>query len=428
MPGRLALVVPRFPRASETFIVSKFLGLLERGWDVHVVCNASDGPEWDRFPQLRSVPDVRRRVHRTWPHRPRWEAAMMAPVAFLECLLSAPAVTATYLSRGATRFGPGILQRLYLDSALVGLNPDLVHFEFGALGAERMHLAPLLDAPIVVSFRGYDLNYVGHDEPGYYDAVWKGAAALHFLGEDLWQRAQRRGCPPGKPHVLIPPAIDTAFFAPKEPRAIDRAGPLRILSVGRLEWKKGYEDALVAVQLLGDRGIQCEYRIVGDGSFLGAVAFGRHQLGLEDVVTFLGETDRESVRDEMLRADVFLHAAVSEGFCNAVLEAQSMELPVVCTDADGLRENVEDGVTGLVVPRRNPAALADALARLAPAAGRRRRMGEAGRRRVESRFQLKDQISAFDTLYRSVLEKRPKTETDRGAGGARELEVGTRRS
>ncbi|HYX21602.1 MAG TPA: glycosyltransferase family 4 protein [Thermoanaerobaculia bacterium] len=408
--------------------MSKFLGLLERGWDVHVVCDGSEASAWDRFPRLRRVPDIRRRVHRTWPHRPRWKAAVTAPAALLGCLFAAPRVSASYLARGGKRLGADVLRRLYLDAALIALNPDLVHFEFGALGAERMHLARLIDAPIVVSFRGYDLNYVGLDEPGYYDAVWRDAKALHFLGEDLWQRAQRRGCPPDKPHVLIPPAIDTDFFAPGGAPAEESVRPLRILGVGRLEWKKGYEDALVAVQLLRARGIPCEYRIVGDGSFLGAVAFGRHQLGLEDVVTFLGEADREAVRAEMLRADVLLHAAVSEGFCNAVLEAQSMELPVVCTDADGLRENVENGVTGFVVPRRSPAALADALARLASDPDRRRRMGQAGRRRVVARFRLEDQISAFDGLYRSVLEKGPGAETDRDAGEVRELEVGARRS
>ncbi|HKD17402.1 MAG TPA: glycosyltransferase family 4 protein [Thermoanaerobaculia bacterium] len=427
MPGRLALVVPKFPRASETFIVNKFLGLLERGWDVHVVCDRSDGPEWRRFPQLRAVPNIRPRVHRTWPHQPRWEAAMMAPAAFLGSFVAAPGATATYVSRGGRRFGLDVLRRLYLDAVLVGLKADIVHFEFGALAAKRMHLAQLLDAPIVVSFRGYDLNYVGLDEPGYYAEVWRGASALHFLGEDLWQRARRRGCPSEKPHFLIPPAIDTEFFAPGASRVADAGRPLRILSVGRLEWKKGYEDALIAVQLLGDRGIPCEYRIVGDGSFLGAVAFGRHQLGLEDVVTFLGEADRETVRAEMLQADVFLHAAVSEGFCNAVLEAQATELPVVCTDADGLRENVEDGVTGFVVPRRNPPALAAALARLAPDPARRRLMGEAGRRRVVSRFRLEDQISAFDALYRTVLEKGPNAETDPDVSEARPLQAGSGR-
>ncbi len=106
------------------------------------------------------------------------------------------------------------MRRLYLDAELVRLRCDLLHFEFGALAAERMDLEELLQCPIVVSFRGYDLNYVGLEQPGFYAEVWRRASALHLLGEDLWRRAVRRGCPPEKPHALIPPAIDCRIFRP----------------------------------------------------------------------------------------------------------------------------------------------------------------------------------------------------------------------
>ena len=408
MSRRIALVVPAFPRVSETFIVSKFLGLLEQGWDVHVVCGRSDDAEWAQFSRLREVPGLRNRVHVSWPHRPRWKASLLAPLAVLRCLFAAPSRTVSYLVRGWRLFGLGVLRRLYLDAELIGLGCELVHFEFGALAAGRMDLEDLLGCPIVVSFRGYDLNYVGLEEPDFYRQVWRRASALHLLGEDLWRRAIRRGCPPDKPHALIPPAIDAGFFDPAGSERPATAGvPLRILSVGRLEWKKGYEDSLVAVRKLLNRGIDCEYRILGDGDFFGALAFGRHQLGLEDRVTFLGAGSRDLVRAEMQKADVLLHAAVSEGFCNAVLEAQAMQLPVVCTDADGLPENVENGVTGIVVARGNSQALADALAALAGDPERRRRMGEAGRAHVAARFRPDEQISAFAQLYRGVLAGRP---------------------
>ena len=142
---------------------------------------------------------------------------------------------------------------------------------------------------------------------------------------------------------------------------------------------------------------------MGDGDYLPAVAFMRQQLGLEGVVEVLGALPREDVRQEMQSADVLLHAAVSEGFCNAVIEAQSMELPVVCTDADGLRENVADGETGFVVPRRDPDALAAKLEVLARDPALRQRMGKAGRKRVLENFQLSDQLDRLEDFYRQVL-------------------------
>jgi colanic acid/amylovoran biosynthesis glycosyltransferase len=102
-------------------------------------------------------------------------------------------------------------------------------------------------------------------------------------------------------------------------------------------------------------------------------------------------------------ADIFLHAAVSEGFCNAVLEAQAMGIPVVCTDADGLTENVADGVTGYVTPRRDSLAMAEKIISLASDGTLRHKMGAAGRKRVEKYFQLEQQMDAFDSFYEMLL-------------------------
>ncbi|HSV73501.1 MAG TPA: glycosyltransferase [Chthonomonadales bacterium] len=407
---RVALVLSAFPKLSETFIVSKFLGLLERGWDVHVVCASSDLREWDRFPALAARPELRGRVHLTLPVHPRPIVPILWPAALLRCLLRSPAGTLRYLLRGWRRFGPGVVRHFYVDAPLVALRPSIVHIEFGALAVGREHLREMLDCRLVVSFRGYDANFAGLEQPGYYDAVWQAADALHLLGRDLWRRAVSRGCPPDKPHALIPPAIDAERFQRPGRPADESEGlderPLRVLSVGRLEWKKGYEFALLAIARLRSEGVPVRYSVVGDGAYLEAVAFARRQLGLTDCVELHFAQPPEVVRKMLAEADVFLHAAVSEGFCNAVLEAQAMRLPVVCTDAGGLPENVVDGETGFVAPRRDPVSLADKLALLARDPALRRRMGEAGRRRVLEHFRVEDQITAFDRLYRSVLDGR----------------------
>ncbi len=404
---KVVLLVSSFPKLSETFIVSKFLGLLARGWDVHIVCNQSDPSEWTHFPELERRRDARRRVCISWPHRPRWLATLLTPFALLRTLLYAPRSTLRYLTRGWLRFGPDILRRLYLDAELIILQPDLIHFVFGPLAVGRMYLKDLLGCKITVSFRGYDLNYIGLDNPNYYQEVWEKADALHLLGKDLWQRARRRGCPLDKPHILIPPAIDTDYFSPygrAEPIVVGTPQrPLRILGVGRLDWRKGYEYTLQAVRYLLEQGVQCECRIVGGGGYLEAIAFARHQLGLENFVNLMGAVPRSDVKAQMEWADVFLHAAVSEGFCNAVIEAQAMALPVVCTDAGGLPENVGDSETGFVVPRRDPQALAGKLALLARDPTLRSRMGAAGRNRVCSHFRTGEQIKAFDYFYQSLL-------------------------
>ena len=398
--ARIAIVVAVFPARSETFITSKALGLVAAGWDVRIVCQRLDATLFAELPPADRE-TLRGRISAAWPHRPKWFAAMLAPVAMLRCMVRRPVATVRYLARGGTA------RQLYLDAELICLAPQLIHFEFGALAAGRMETPRRIGAGSVVSFRGYDLNVVGLDDPAHYADVWERADAIHVLGEHLWRRAQERGCPPGKLHALIPPAIDTAVFDPRARSDSDLAGttdrPFRILSVGRLDWRKGYEFGLEAVRTLLDRGIHCEYRIAGAGEFHTATAYARYQLGLVNAATLLGSRAPAAVREEMEWADVMLHPAVSEGFCNAVLEAQAMRLPVVCTSAGGLPENVVDGETGIIAPPRDPRALADALAQLAGDGALRARMGAAGRARVLECFQLQDQVAAFGGLYELVL-------------------------
>jgi colanic acid/amylovoran biosynthesis glycosyltransferase len=296
---------------------------------------------------------------------------------------------------------------MYLDTVLIRLAPDIIHFEFGALAVGRMYLGDLLDCKVVVSFRGYDLNFSGVGEPGYYDDVWSQASAIHFLGSDLAKTAISRGCPTNVEMATIPPAVDLDFWAPQSTRAdedLEGALPtVALVSVGRLDWKKGYEHALRAVQIARGTGLNLNYTIVGDGPYKEAVVYACEELGVSDIVQIKGAKDRGQVLEELSGADIFLHPAVSEGFCNAVVEAQACGLPVICTDAGGLPENVDHGRTGFIVPRRDPEAIAKRLLELASDAELRKRMGAAGRDRACRFFRHEDQIHRFLDLYRSAM-------------------------
>lgn len=404
---RLVMIVPRFPQLPETFIVNKFVGLVDAGWDVHIVCQQQPDTSWDIFPPLRTRQELRQRIHIQQRHDSMLLVALLWLPTLLVTMLRAPQATWDYLRDGWRLFGFKVVKQFYLDASIIALKPDILHFEFGTLAVGRTYLKRLLGCCLSASFRGYDLSYVGLETPMYYRDVWDDADALHLLGEDLWQRAIQRGCPPEMPHVLIPPAIDIGYF--NDPRSerdlatISAERPLRIVSVGRLKWVKGYEYALEAMACLRRMNVPFEYHVVGGGNYLEPLCFTRHQLGLEEAVQFLGPRPHPVVIEEMKWADVFLHSSVSEGFCNAVLEAQAMQLPVVTSDADGLPENVADGVTGFVVPRRDPGALAEMLAVLAADAELRHTLGIAGRKRVQANFQLGDQIAAFDAFYRTLV-------------------------
>lgn len=407
MNHRIVLVVQDFPKLSETFIANKFLGLIERGWDVHIVCARFTPQDWMEFSPLAGNPQLRCRVHPAFPNKPRWLALLLLPAVILWCAIYAPFTTLRYVQLGWRSLKLRVLWRLFLDARLILLKPNMIHFEFGTLAPERMYLKKVLGCKTLVSFRGYDLNFSNLEKTDYYRLVWEQADMLHLLSQDLWRTAVKRGCPEAKPHVLIPPGVDLDVFTPEalpptaQPEIQDR--PMRILSVGRLEWKKGYEYAIQAVRILVDQGIACEYRIIGDGAYYEPLVFARHQLGLEVIVVLVGAQPAQVVKAALEWADIFLHPSLSEGFCNAVIEAQAMGVPVVCSDAGALPENIADGVTGYLTPRRNAQALAEKLARLAIDPALRKRIGAAGRKRVAEHFLIQDQMQQFDQLYRIIL-------------------------
>jgi colanic acid/amylovoran biosynthesis glycosyltransferase len=371
------------------------------------VCNRSTAEDRHLFPQLPDWKELRHRVHVTRPARTKFVEALQFPFLFLRSLLLAPKSTLKYLGRGWRRFGPYILHLFSLDAGFIVLHPALIHYEFSTLADGHMYQKDLLDCRITVSFRGTDLNTARLDQPGFYRQIWEQADALHLVSEDLWKQAQKQGCPSNKPHSVILPAIDTSFFAPDTIKQVESVGipacPYRILSVGRFDWVKGYEYALQAIKWLVEKGISCEYHIIGEGPYSDVIRFTIRDLELDNIVTLLGPGSRSEVKEQMEWADVFFHAAVSEGFCVSVLEAQAMDLPVVCTDAGGLGENVANEETGFVVPRRDWHTMAEKLALLAADSNFRVRMGKAGRQRVLENFRVEALIAGFDQFYRQVL-------------------------
>jgi len=125
--------------------------------------------------------------------------------------------------------------------------------------------------------------------------------------------------------------------------------------------------------------------------------------GIRPHIKFLGECSDTTTL--LAAADFGLLTSHEEGFSNAILEGMAAGLPMIVTDVGGNPEAVIDGVTGLVVPSRNPDAIGEAILRLAGDVSFRVRLGQAGRTRAQAEFSMERCVSAHDELYRSLLDK-----------------------
>jgi len=280
---------------------------------------------------------------------------------------------------------------------------DVIYFPWNSTAVDYIDLFDL-GIPVVISCRGSQINIrpFSKGQESYVNLLKQSlgkAAAVHCVSEDILSNAVGLGLDPEKA-VVIHPAVDPQSFLP----CFDNSqnDPIKLITTGSLVWNKGYEYLLMSVRLLNERGMNAELHIIGEGAERSRVLFTAQDLDIASQVVLHGKLSPAEVIQQLQQSDIFVLSSLSEGISNAVLEAMSCGLPVVTTDCGGMREAVQNGVEGFVVPVREPEAMADALQKLVLDSALRKRMGGAGRKRVLAEFNSQMQIEAFVKLFESV--------------------------
>jgi glycosyltransferase involved in cell wall biosynthesis len=198
----------------------------------------------------------------------------------------------------------------------------------------------------------------------------------------------------------------------REELGLPQSTPL-IATLCRLHPFKGIETFLDAAAIVAGREKDVRFLIVGDcfiardGAIVPDVAYRTalegyaHRCGLDGRVVFTG--DRLDVPEVLSEVAVSVLPSLSEGLSNTLLESMAAGVPVVATTVGGNPEVVQDGVTGLLVPPQDPAALARAICRLLEDRAMALRFGQAGRQRVTEHFSLEKMVRETESLYLSLL-------------------------
>lgn len=210
--------------------------------------------------------------------------------------------------------------------------------------------------------------------------------------------------------VVIPPGVDVDDLQNAASEAELRSlraslalgpGPV-LLHVGRLHEQKGQAYLVEAMPRVLARHPTAVLLIAGEGEERPRLETLIRRLELDQSVRLLGR--RSDVPALLALADLFVFPSIhKEGLPVAVVEAAAAGLPVVAARTGPLEEAVEDGVTGVLVPPRNPEALARALGDLLERPEHRRTMGADARRRAEERFSLKASAKKLEALYGQIL-------------------------
>lgn len=388
--GKVAYVMSRFPKLTETFILYEMLAVERLGIQIEL------------YPLLRersavAQPEAQPLVQRahylpflSWPIlRSQLHFLRHSPRRYLGTLARVVRATA-----GSWNFLVGALAIFAKVAHAARLmqrdGVTHVHCHFANHPATAGYVVNrLVSIPYSFTAHGSDLHMDRH-------MLREKVAAATFVVaiSDFNRRLILSEC--GEEYaskvVVIHCGVDVELFAARDGRQASR--PFSILCVGTLHEVKGQRHLIEACRLLAQAQVDFICQFVGDGEDRQRLAAQVAEAGLSDRITFLGPRTRDGIVDLLSQADLLVAPSVPtasgkrEGIPVVLMEAMSSGVPVISSRLSGIPELVEDGRTGILTPAGDAAALAAAIRRVHDDPDLRRRLSEAARATVEREFNV----------------------------------------
>lgn len=393
---KIGIVLSKPPEYSETFFISKVKGLQAHGYSV-VLYTQSTVPSRGQqgcypFEVKLAPPIYKRNIVK--------QSIWFARVFFKLLLHIKPVLRFIQLEKQqGTTFGV-ILKRLYLNAHILTQQMDWLHFGFATMALGKEQVAESINAKMAVSLRGFDIAIYPVKHLNCFELLWKKVDKVHTISNDLYKLALNNGLSTSIPFQKITPAINTKLFSFNVKKEKSSSSPIKMMTIARLHWKKGLTYTLTALKLLKEQGVDFHYTIVGEGVEYEKLMYLRRQLGLEKEVTLIGKVAHHQIKELLTEHNYYIQYSISEGFCNAVLEAQAMGLLCIVSDAEGLSENVLHKKSGWVVEKRNPKKLTETLLEVSKMLDiEQNNIREFAMKRVKNEFNIEKQQEAFVNFY-----------------------------
>ena len=285
------------------------------------------------------------------------------------------------------------------SSHLIWHDLDWIHYGFATLAIDREEVGKIMNCKTSLSIRGYDIALYTLNNSKVYLKVWNKIDKFHVISADLLEQAKFYGLERDT-YRIIPPAIDISSLPMPSFKELDQKMLFRIVIVGRMNWKKGGEFMLeVLFHLKKKFDIKVDW--IGHGEDFERLAFARYQLNLVQDVTFHGKLPQKEVFEIINRNNFLLHLSIQEGFSNAVLEAQALEVIPIVSDAEGLPENVLDRATGFVTKRLDLNHVISVFEEISQMdTSDLRQMARRARTRVVDHFSLNMHLQKFGEFFK----------------------------
>jgi colanic acid/amylovoran biosynthesis glycosyltransferase len=406
---KIAFLVDEFPSISQTFVLNQIAGLIDLGHDVIVFAAKSgrEGSNHDNYGKYGLL----KKTH--YYRIPKNKIARIVKAMFLIVKYAPKNSAAILRSLNVFRYGKQALSLnlLFMSVPFLEKGPfDIVHCQFGTLGPFAVWLSQISQSKckLVTSIRGYDVTVFMKKQPEAYRELFDKGDLFLPVCEFLKERLVELGCEENK-IVVHYSGIDCSKFNYVQRHRV-LGEPVKVLTIARLVEKKGVAFAIEAVSRLVFKGEQIEYTVVGEGMLRKSLQQLVEGMGIEREVKLLGWKTHEEVKILLEESHVLVAPSLTsaggdkEGIPNAIKEAMATGLPVISTLHSGIPELVTDSVSGLLVPERDAASIANAIAYLISRPEVCEEMGQAGRKQVEQNFDTKSLSKKLEGLYLELMQ------------------------
>jgi colanic acid/amylovoran biosynthesis glycosyltransferase len=387
---KVAYIMSRFPKITETFILFEMLEMEKQ--DIQV----------ELYPLIHERAQVMHPEAKPFVERAHFEPffSFQVLVSLAEFLFIKPKRILSTLWT-VVRANWGSIR--FLSRALI-IFPKAVYFarmmESEDIAHIHAHFAshPALAAYIIHRLVNIPYSFTAHGSDLHRDRHMlreKVEAAEFVVAISEYNRNLIVSECKGKFHdkvKVIHCGVDTHVFKPLPDGK--RANPFTIICIGTLHEVKGQSYLVEACRLLRDKGIDFICKFVGDGPDESLLIKQINQAGLSNLAHILGRLTRDNVSQQLREADVLVTPSVPtsdgrrEGIPVVLMEAMSSGLPVIASNISGIPELVDDGLNGILVPPRDARAIFEALESLFYNPALRKNMGRAGREKVVQDFDL----------------------------------------
>ena len=204
--------------------------------------------------------------------------------------------------------------------------------------------------------------------------------------------------------VDVPALLETPSQDFREEFGIPAGAPV-VGDVAHFGWHKAQEELVKACPLIWERLPEARVLLVGDGDCRPKVEATARELGIDDDDRLIFTGHRTDARELVRWFDVFVMCSVLEGLCTSILDAHVLGTPVVASRVGGIPEAVDQGRAGLLVPPRDPGALAEGIVRLLTDPELARKLNVEGRARVDEQFSVDAMVAGTRNVYERVLSR-----------------------